>query len=268
MNLPTVPDGSPLRKLAILRSSRWAIALGLFLALVVLPWVWLEVPIAPGDPAAYVTRPIHHPDGIGRFYQGREIAQVMGHRGAGWLERPSRLWQEQPQVLVQQLGLQPTDQVADIGAGTGYLTFRLAAQVPQGQVWAVDVQPEMLEILGALQQELGIDNVRSILGTDQDPRLPAASVDLVLLVDAYHEFAYPQEMMAAIAIALKPGGRVVLAEYRAEDPFVPIKGLHKMSEVQVKKELEFLGFHWLKTDESLPQQHLIFFEKPFFENPA
>ncbi|MGA1264377.1 MAG: class I SAM-dependent methyltransferase [Prochlorothrix sp.] len=248
------------------RTLRSGLAIGLFLALIALPWVLIGVPIAPGDPSAYVDRPFHDLDGIGRFYQGREIAQVMGHRGARWLERPSRQWQEQPDVLVQLLGLRPTDQVADIGAGTGYLSFRIAPLVPEGQVWAVDVQPEMIEILSTIGQdyakELGITNVKPILGTEQDPNLPPDRLDLALMVDAYHEFAYPREMMQNLKTALKPGGKVVLAEYRGEDPWVPIKRLHKMSEAQVRKELEFLGFRWLKTDESLPQQHLLFFENP------
>ncbi|MEB3274711.1 MAG: class I SAM-dependent methyltransferase [Prochlorothrix sp.] len=248
------------------RTVRISLVLGFFLALVALPWVLIRVPIAPGDPGAYVARSFHDPDGIGRFYQGREIAQVMGHRGARWLERPSRQWQEQPDILVQLLGLRPTDQVADIGAGTGYLSFRLASQVPQGQVWAVDIQPEMIEILESIGQEyaesLDITNIQPILGTEQDPNLPDDRIDLALMVDAYHEFAYPREIMENLKTALKPGGRVVLAEYRGEDPWLPIKRLHKMREAQVRKELEFLGFRWLKTDESLPQQHLLFFENP------
>lgn len=257
-----------LQRIALLkdRTLRLALMLGLGLALLALPWTLIRVPVAPGDPGAYVDRPFHDPDGIGRFYQGREIAQVMGHRGARWLERPSRQWQEQPDLLVQLLGLRPTDQVADIGAGTGYLSFRMASQVPQGQVWAVDIQPEMIEILTAIgedyRQDLGITNIQPILGTEQDPKLPTDQIDLALMVDAYHEFAYPREMLGNLKTALKPGGRLVLAEYRGEDPWVPIKRLHKMSEAQVRKELEFLGFRWLKTDESLPQQHLLFFEKP------
>ena len=200
-------------------------------------------------------------DGIGKVYLGREIAQVMGHEGAYWLERPSRELQEHPQLMVDLLGLAPTDTVADIGAGTGYLTLRLAAQVPQGEVLAVDVQPEMLALLGARLTEEQVTNVSLVQGNEDDPHLPPESVDLALMVDAYHEFAYPQEMLAQLWTALKPGGRVVLAEYRAENPLVLIKRLHKMSEKQVKRELRAAGLTWLKTDESLPQQHLLFFEK-------
>lgn len=200
-------------------------------------------------------------DGIGKVYLGREIAQVMGHLGAGWLERPSREAEEQPQVLIDHLNLKPTDVVADIGAGTGYFSFRIAPLVPEGKVLAVDVQPEMLEILSVLKQENQITNVEPILGSETDPHLPPNRVDLVLLVDAYHEFTYPQEMMRAIVEALKPDGRVMLVEYRGENPFVPIKKLHKMTQKQVKKELATVGLTWQETQGFLPQQHVMIFAK-------
>lgn len=209
----------------------------------------------------YEYRAKHDPDGIGKFYQGREIAQVMGHQGAGWLERPSREQEEQPQRLIDDLALKPTDIVADIGAGTGYFSFRIAPLVPQGQVLAVDVQPEMIEILQFLKQEKRIPNVESVLGQENYPNLPPASVDLAMMVDAYHEFEYPQEMMTAIAQALKPSGRVVLVEYRAENPLVFIKPLHKMSQRQAKKEMAAVGLKWLETKSDLPQQHVMFFGK-------
>ena len=201
-------------------------------------------------------------DGIGKVYMGREIAQVMGHEGAYWLERPSREPQEHPQQVVELLDLAPDATVADIGAGTGYMTLRLAEKVPAGHVFAVDVQPEML---GLLRQRLvvgDITTVEPIQGAIDDPKLPTDSVDLALMVDAYHEFEYPHEMMLHLRDALKPGGQVVLAEYRAESPLVLIKRLHKMSEEQVKQEMRAVGLTWLKTDESLPKQHLLFFEKP------
>lgn len=201
-------------------------------------------------------------DGIGKIYMGREIAQVMGHEGAYWLERPSRELQEHPQTIVDSLDLQPEDIVADIGAGTGYMTVRLAEKVPKGQVLAVDIQPEMLSLLKEHLIDAGISTVETIQGTVDDPHLPKERVDLALMVDAYHEFAFPHEMMKHLKEALKPGGRVVLAEYRAENPLVLIKRLHKMSETQVKREMRAIGLTWLKTDESLPQQHLFFFEKP------
>lgn len=201
-------------------------------------------------------------DGIGRVYLGREIAKTMGHEGAAWLDRPSRGLQERPQAAVDHLDLRPTDIVADIGAGSGYFATRLAARVPQGRVLAVDIQPEMLELLSQKLAASAIANVEPILGREDNPNLPDNTLDLALMVDAYHEFAYPREMMAGIVAALKPGGRVVLAEYRAENPLVMIKRLHKMSAAQVKREMAAVGLRWLKTDDTLPQQHLLFFEKP------
>lgn len=210
----------------------------------------------------YEQRLVHNPDGIGKFYLGREIAQVMGHQGAAWLERPSRRVEEQPDQVVKALNLQPTDVVADIGAGSGYFSFRLSSYLPQGKVFAVDVQPEMIEILNFLKQENRAENVEPILGSETDPHLPSNRVDLALMVDAYHEFAYPQEMMQQIVAALRPGGRVVLVEYRGENPFVPIKALHKMTQRQVRKEMGAAGLIWQETQNFLPQQHLMIFQKP------
>jgi len=201
-------------------------------------------------------------DGIGKVYMGREIAQVMGHEGAYWLERPSRVLQEHPQTVVDALELPADAVVADIGAGTGYMTTRLAQAAPDGKIFAVDIQPEMLKLLSQRLQEENLTTIEPVLGEVDDPHLPADSLDLALMVDAYHEFAYPREMMTHLRESLKPGGQVVLAEYRAENPLVMIKRLHKMSEQQVKRELAAVGLRWVKTDESLPQQHLLFFEKP------
>lgn len=201
-------------------------------------------------------------DGIGKIYQGREIAQVMGHEGAYWLERPSRELEERPLAAIEALGLAPTAIVADIGAGTGYFATRIARRVPQGKVLAVDIQPEMLALLGENLAEAGITNVEGILGQPDRPNLPPEGVDLALLVDAYHEFEYPREMMMGIRSALKPGGRVVLVEYRAENPLILIKRLHKLSAAQARRELAAVGLRWIKTDDRLPQQHLLFFEKP------
>ncbi len=200
-------------------------------------------------------------DGIGKVYMGREISQVMGHQGAYWLERPSRTTEEQPDMAVDALGLNPTDTVADIGAGTGYMSFRMAQKVPDGQVLAVDLQPEMIELLAEARDEQGIANVQTIQAEEDNPHLPSEQLDLALMVDAYHEFEAPREVMTGVVEALKPGGRVVLAEYRAENPLIMIKRLHKMSEKQVKKEMAAVGLTWVKTDERLPQQHLLFFEK-------
>ncbi|PZO34656.1 MAG: SAM-dependent methyltransferase [Shackletoniella antarctica] len=201
-------------------------------------------------------------DGIGRVYLGREIAQTMGHQGAGWLDRPSRVLQERPRAAIAALDLHPTDIVADIGAGTGYFARRIAPLVPQGRVLAVDIQPEMLALLQTELEAKGIENVEPILGQLDSPNLPPSSIDLALMVDAYHEFAYPREVMTGVVAALKPGGRVVLAEYKAENPMIMIKRLHKMSVAQVRREMAVVGLEWVKTDDSLPEQHLLFFQKP------
>lgn len=210
----------------------------------------------------YQSRPIHSPDGIGKFYKGREIAKVMGHTEALWLERSSREVEEQPTKLVSALNLKPTDVVADIGAGTGYFSFRIAQKVPLGKVLAVDIQPEMLDIIEFLKKENQITNVEPILASVTDPNLPLNSVDLALMVDAYHEFSHPYEVMKGVVKGLKPGGRVVLIEYRRENPFIPIKALHKMTQKQVCKEMSAVGLIWQETKNILPTQHLMVFEKP------
>jgi SAM-dependent methyltransferase len=210
----------------------------------------------------YDYRRIHSPDGIGKFYMGREIAHVMGHTEALWLERPSRAETEQPDEAIALLNLDPADTVADIGAGTGYFSFRMAAQLPEGDVYAVDVQPEMIDILEFLIDENQAQNVQPVLGSATNPHLPQNSIDLALMVDAYHEFAYPREMMTHIVTALKPGGRVALLEYRKENPLIPIKGLHKMTERQARREMKAVGLEWLETSDRLPQQHLMLFQKP------
>jgi len=212
----------------------------------------------------YETRP-GSSDGIGKWYMGREIAQVMGHQGAAWLERPEREAEEQPAKLIELMNLRPTDVVADIGAGTGYFSFRIAPKVPRGKMLAVDIQPEMLDLLKKAARQRRVKNVEPVLGKVDDPNLPDSSVDAALLVDAYHEFDHPREMMEAIVRALKPGGRVVQVEYRGEDPDVPIKPLHKMTEAQAKKEMGAVGLEHVKTYEDLPRQHVMIFRKS--ENP-
>lgn len=207
-------------------------------------------------------------DGIGKVYLGREIAQVMGHLGAGWLERPEREAEEKPTILLDSLKLEPDDVVADIGAGTGYFTFRLAERVPQGRVLAVDIQQEMLDLLNAAEAERGLTNVEPLLGTVDDPKLPAGEVDLVLMVDAYHEFDHPAEMMAGIVQSLAPGGRVALVEYRGEDPNVGIKPLHTMTQAQAIKEMAAAGLEHVETIDALPKQHLMLFAKSATTRPA
>ena len=217
---------------------------------------------AGGAAARSEVRAEHHPEGTGRFYMGREIAAVMGHQGAGWLERPARETAELPGRIVKALDLKPSDVVADIGAGTGYLSFRISRKVPHGRVLAVDIQPELLDMIRARMERAGVTNIVPVLGTEADPNLPDEAVDVALMVDAYHEFAYPYEMMTHVARALKPGGRVVLVEYRGEDRTIPVRELHKMTEAQARREMQAVGLIWRETQDILPQQHLIVSEKP------
>ncbi|HLN31247.1 MAG TPA: class I SAM-dependent methyltransferase [Gemmataceae bacterium] len=216
----------------------------------------------PEGKPRYETRAEHDPNGIGKFYMGREIAHVMGHEAAGWLERPEREKEEQPTKLLDALKLHPGDVVADIGAGSGYLTFRLADRVgPKGKVLAVDIQPEMLALIRERMKARMVNNVEPIRGTEKDPKLPANTVDLILMVDVYHEFEYPVEMAEAMIQALKPGGRLVFVEYRLEDPKVWIKLVHKMTEKQVRKEMAVQPVKWKQTLDVLPAQHIVVFEK-------
>ena len=201
-------------------------------------------------------------DGIGKIYMGREISHVMGHLGAGWLERPERERQERTDLLIAGLSLSKDSVVADIGAGTGYFTFPVAARVAQGKVFAVDIQPEMLALIEQRKALENVVNVETVLGEADDPKLPDSEIDLAFIVDAYHEFSFPREMGERLKASLKPGGQLVLVEYRAEDPRVPIKRLHKMSEVQVKQEMAAIGLDWVSTESYLPQQHVLIFQKP------
>jgi len=213
-------------------------------------------------PGRYEYRQLHSLDGIGKFYLGREIAQVMGHQAADWLERPTREEEERTQLLVDSLGVIPGQVVADIGAGTGYFTRRLSKKVGRGGlVLAVDIQPEMLDLLTNQMATLSITNVKPILGAINDPKLPPESVDLVLMVDVYHEFSHPFEMMGAICQSLKRSGRVAFVEFRGEDPAVPIKPLHKMTEAQVRKEMSLQPLEWVETVSVLPRQHIVMFRK-------
>ncbi len=213
------------------------------------------------EPPGYVFAPDRSQGGIGKFYMGREISWVMGHQGADWLERPQRIEQEQPDQVVANMGLEPHHVVADIGAGTGYFSFRIARQVPEGKVLAVDIQPEMLTLIQQRQREAGVDNIEGVLGQIDDPNLPPESIDAAIMVDAYHEFSHPYEMIKGIVDALKPGGRIFLLEYRAEDPTVPIRPLHKMSEEQVVREMLVFNLEWTETLDFLPWQHMMIFTK-------
>ena len=193
---------------------------------------------------------------------GRKYAGVMSADGASWLTRPERESEEEPDEALKLIEIAPGSTVADIGAGSGYMTLRMAKLVgPQGKVYGNDIQPRMLDLLRENMKSQKITNVEPVLGTADDPKLPAASVDLVLLVDVYHEFSEPQKMLRHIREAMKPDGRLVLLEYRGEDPNVPIRPEHKMTVDQVKAELEPEGFRLDQVKENLPRQHILIFRK-------
>lgn len=237
------------------------------LVAVVLVWPWGAAAQTPpaGDrkDGRYEWRARHDPNGIGKFYMGREIAHVMSHAGASWLERPEREQEENPARLLELLNIRPGDVVADIGAGSGYHAIRMSRLVgAKGKILAVDIQPEMLDLIRQRMKKDGIDNIEPILGEVADPKLKANSVDLILMVDVYHELEFPYEMTAKLVDALKPGGRLVLVEFRLEDERVPIKRVHKMSERQVLKEMaEFKELRHAGTSDKLPWQHVITFVK-------
>lgn len=200
-------------------------------------------------------------DGIGKYYLGREISHVMGHLGASWLERAEREREENVSQAIQNMQLKPDEVIADIGAGSGYYTFRMAKKVPEGKVLAVDLQPEMLDIMRQKIKKNKIKNVELIQGQETAPNLPENSVDMVLMVDVYHELSYPKEMMQGIVSALKSNGRFILLEYRMEDPTVPIKRLHKMSLEQAVKEMKAVGLQLQENIDNLPWQHCMVFVK-------
>ncbi len=215
-----------------------------------------------GKPGERYTRVPAGADGIGKRYMNRDIAGVMGWQGAAWLEREEREREERTDLLVTALQLKPGMVVADIGAGTGYLARRMApAVMPGGTVLAVDVQPEMVALLRSAVRQSGLTQIQPLLGAEDDVRLPATSVDLAIMVDVYHELAFPYEVLGSIVRALKPGGQLVFVEYRAEDPRVPIKALHKMSEAQIKREAAAHALVWDRTVGTLPWQHLVVFRK-------
>lgn len=213
------------------------------------------------DASGYTQVP-RSPDGIGKAYLGREIAGVMGWQGAAWLEREEREREERGTLLLDALDLAPGLQVADIGAGTGWYARRIAPLVaPDGRVFAVDVQPQMVAMLRAVAARPGFGNVVPVQGGERDPGLAPSSIDLALMVDVYHELAYPAEMLDGIVRALKPGGRVAFVEYRAGDAAVPIKPLHTMTVAQVRREAERHGLEWERTVETLPWQHVVVFRR-------
>jgi len=227
----------------------------------------LGAPLLRAEPIPaplYETRSEHDPNGIGKFFLGREIAHVMGHQAWGWLERPEREEEERTDLLLEALAIQPGQTVADIGAGSGYFSWRMARKVgDEGRVLAVDIQNEMLEMLMRNMAMRRVEKrVKPVLGTITDPKLPPNSCDLMLMVDVYHEFDHPFEMINAMISALKPGGRLVFVEFRLEDPKVPIKLLHRMSEEQVRKEMRLHpALKFLENKSPLPQQHILIFTR-------
>ncbi|HSI13994.1 MAG TPA: methyltransferase domain-containing protein [Chthoniobacter sp.] len=232
------------------------------IAVVCLPCVAQEPP--KPTPPPYEKRAEHDPNGIGTFYLGREIAHVMGHSAFNvqWMERIDREEEEGTTALMDALKFRDGEVVADIGCGSGYISRNMAKRIGSGTVYAVDIQEEMLDSLAKRMSMFRITNVKPVLGTTTDPKLPPASCDTMIMVDVYHEFDQPYEMIRSMIAGLKPGGRIVFVEYRKEDPKVPIKEVHRMSEAQVRKEMSVHPeLEHAETIETLPIQHIIIFRK-------
>ncbi|HEX8200534.1 MAG TPA: methyltransferase domain-containing protein [Isosphaeraceae bacterium] len=229
-----------------------------------IPVLAQQIPAPPRDELQVKGATAHPPHrDSGKAYQGRPIADVMSYLGADWLIRGSREDEEQPEAMLDALKIAPGSTVADVGAGVGYTSVRLARRVgPRGTVLATDVQPQMIRMLSANLRAAGIRNVRPIQCTPTDPKLPEGQVDLALMVDVYHECSDPETTLRGLRRALKPGGRLVLVEFRGEDPEVPIKPEHKMTFAQVRREIEPQGFTFKEKFDFLPWQHIIVFEKP------
>jgi len=201
------------------------------------------------------------PNGINKWYMGRQIAHVMSHFGIDWLEREEREMEENTSLLLKNLAVKPGMVVADIGAGSGYHSALLSKMLGTGKVFAVDVEPEMIAYLNARIKQEKLSRIVPVLSTEQKVSLPENTIDMMLLVDVYHEFSFPYEMALSMRAALKPGGKLVLVEFRAEDPTVPIKTIHKMSEAQAIKEFKAAGFAFDKNIDNLPWQHCMVFTK-------
>ena len=200
-------------------------------------------------------------NGIGKWYMGREVAYVMGFQGINWLERSEREIEEDVSTLIKNMEINTDDTIADIGAGSGYHVFRMAPLAENGLVYAVDIQPEMLEAIELKKRSKRVSNVETVLGSEKSINLPKNSLDKILLVDVYHEFSYPAEMVGSIKNALKSNGQLFLIEYRGEDSSVPIKKIHKMTVKQSIKEMEAAGFRLKENIDNLPWQHCMIFEK-------
>ena len=198
-------------------------------------------------------------NGIGKWYMGREIAYVMGFQGIGWLERSEREKEENVSSLIKNMKIKSNEVIADIGAGSGHHAFRIASLLTNGLVYAVDIQPEMLMAIEKTKEFKKVENIKTILGTEKTVELPKNSVDKILMVDVYHEFSFPVEMINSIKNALKPNGELFLIEYRAEDLKVPIKRIHKMTEEQAVKEMKAAGLVLKENIDNLPWQHCMIF---------
>lgn len=217
----------------------------------------------PPSPPPYEIRAEHDCHGTGKFFMGREIAHVMGHQAADWLERPQREDEERTDLLIEALKLREGEVVADIGCGSGFISRKIARKTGKtGVVYGVEIQQEMLDLLLKRMKHFKIDSVRPVLGTTTDPKLPPESCDTMIMVDVYHEFDSPFEMIRNMLPGLKSGGRIVFVEYRKEDPAVPIKEVHKMTEAQVKIEMTVHPqLEHVETIGTLPRQHMIVFRK-------
>jgi SAM-dependent methyltransferase len=200
-------------------------------------------------------------NGIGKWYLGREIAYVMGYQGINWLERSEREKEENVSRLIKNMGININDIIADVGAGSGYHAFKMAPLAEKGLIYAVDIQPEMLDVIEKKKRSTKILNIETILGSEKSINLPKNSVDKILMIDVYHEFSYPIEMIESIKNALKPEGQLFLIEYRGEDSAVPIKKIHKMTEKQSVLEMEAAGLKLKGNIDNLPWQHCMVFEK-------
>jgi len=261
-------DFSPRRVANPQGPARWVAMVCLVAVLGTLGRAWIT-PLAADGPA--VSRPLEIDAAIDRSqpipppageHMGRKIAQTMHYRGAPWLVRESRQREEDCRMLLEALAIKPGQTLCDLGCGNGFYTLELASRAGgSGTVYAVDIQREMLELLVERARAAGLETIRPVLGTAVDPRLPAGEVDLVLCVDVYHEFSHPELMLARIRESLSEEGVIVLAEFRGEDPAVPIKPLHKMTKAQVRRELEAAGFRLVREFDRLPWQHLMFFGK-------
>ena len=230
-------------------------------------WILLLFPISPlnaqktTSTSSIYSFKKRHPYGIGKWYQGREIAYVMGWQGIDWLERDERESEEKTSILIKNMSIKRTDIIADIGAGSGYHVFIMAPMVSEGNVYAVDIQPEMLQAIASNTLFQKNNNIKLIRGSEKSVNLPENTFDKILMVDVYHEFNFPYEMMQSIRKAMKKNGEIYLIEYRGEDPSVPIKKLHKMSEKQAVKEMKIAGFRLKKNIDNLPWQHCMVFVK-------